>query len=67
MTPQEELFAKFFNHKVELVKDMDVLQLRAHLEEMSMIVFKAKAEYQAVDKVKKIKRKRQEGKDLQLL
>src|SRR5437870_5981982 len=61
MTPQEELFAKFFNHKVELVKDMDVLQLRAHLEEMSMIVFKAKAEYQAVDKVKKDKEKTTRG------
>lgn len=65
MTPQEELFAKFFNHKVELVKDMDVLQLRAHLEEMSMTVFKAKAEYQAVDKVKKEKEKTTRGQGFQ--
>ncbi len=30
MTPQEELFAKFYNHEKVLVKDMNHIQLREH-------------------------------------
>lgn len=58
MTPQEELHAKFFNHKVELIKDMDLLALRAHREELAMIAFKARAEVGAADEVIKQKEKK---------
>lgn len=43
MTPNEELFAKFYNHEKILVKDMDIAQLREHREELSKIAFEAKA------------------------
>ena len=49
MTPQEELFAKFYNHEKVLVKDMDVLQLREHREELQKIAFEAKARLVAAD------------------
>jgi len=47
MTPQEELFAKFFNQQTVAVKDMDVLTLRAHREELSLIVLEARAKLSA--------------------
>ena len=49
MTPQEELFSKFYNHEKILVKDMDVVQLREHREELSKIAFEAKARLVASD------------------
>lgn len=49
VTPQEELFAELFNHEKVLVKDMDVLTLRAHREELSKIAFEARARLTAVD------------------
>jgi hypothetical protein len=49
MTPQEELFSQLFNHEKILVKDMDVLTLRAHREELSKIAFEARARLTAVD------------------
>lgn len=49
MTPQEELFAKFYNHEKLLVKDMDVVQLREHREELQKIAFEAKARLVAAD------------------
>lgn len=49
MTPQEELFAELFNHEKILVKDMDMLVLRAHREELSKIAFEARARLTAVD------------------
>lgn len=49
MTPQEELFAKFYNHEKVLVKDMDFLQLREHREELQTIAFEAKARLVAAD------------------
>lgn len=49
MTPQEELFAKFYNHEKVLVKDMDVVQLREHREELQKIAFEAKARLVAAD------------------
>jgi hypothetical protein len=49
MTPQEELFAKFYNHEKVLVKDMDVSQLREHREELQKIAFEAKARLVAAD------------------
>ena len=49
VTPQEELFAELFNHEKSLVKDMDVLTLRAHREELSKIAFEARARLTAVD------------------
>lgn len=48
MTEQEQLFAKFFNSEIELVKDMDDLTLRSHREELSRIAFEAKARLTAV-------------------
>ena len=49
MTPQEELFSKLFNHEKLLVKDMDILTLRAHREELAQIAFEARARLTAVD------------------
>lgn len=49
MTPQEELFSQLFNHEKLLVKDMDILTLRAHREELSKIAFEARARLTAVD------------------
>jgi hypothetical protein len=49
VTPQEELFAELFNHEKILVKDMDILELRAHREELAKIAFEARARLTAVD------------------
>lgn len=49
MTPQEELFAKFYNQEKVLVKDMDLAQLREHREELAKIAFEAKARLVATD------------------
>ena len=49
MTPQEELFSQLFNHEKLLVKDMEILELRAHREELSKIAFEARARLTAVD------------------
>jgi len=43
MTPQEELFAKFFNSEAPLVAAMDSLTLRAHIETLSEIALEARA------------------------
>ena len=47
MTPQEKLFAKLFYHETMLVKDMDTLTLRAHIEDLSKIAFEARARHGA--------------------
>jgi len=49
MTPQEELFSKFYNQEKILVKDMDTIQLREHREELATIAFEAKARLVATD------------------
>lgn len=49
MTPQEELFAKFYNHQKVLVKDMDHIQLRGTRDELQKIAFEAKARLVASD------------------
>jgi hypothetical protein len=49
MTPQEELFSQLFNHEKILVKDMEILELRAHREELAKIAFEARARLTAVD------------------
>jgi hypothetical protein len=49
MTPEEQLFADFFNNEKDFVKDMDVLSLRAHREELRKIAFEARARLTAVD------------------
>jgi hypothetical protein len=49
LTPQEELFAKFYNHEKILVKDMEHVQLREHREELQKIAFEAKARLVAAD------------------
>lgn len=43
MTPQEELYAEFFNRGKLFVKDMDITQLREHRDKLSRIAFEAKA------------------------
>jgi len=53
MTPQEELFAKLFNHEKVLVKNMDLLTLRAHREELCKIAFEARARITAVDEIER--------------
>lgn len=49
MTPQEELFAKFFANEAVRVKEMDDLTLKAHREELAAIAFEARARLTAVD------------------
>lgn len=49
MTPEEELFAKFYNHEKILVKDMDDGMLREHRAELQKIAFEAKARLVAAD------------------
>lgn len=57
MTPQEELFSELFNHEKILVKDMDMLVLRAHREELAKIAFEARARLTAVDDEEQTRRK----------
>lgn len=62
MTPQEELFSQLFNHEKILVKDMDMLSLRAHREELAKIAFEARARLTAADDEENDrKKKRSEG------
>lgn len=49
VTPQEELFKELFNHEKLLVKDMTILELRAHREELAKIAFEARARLSAAD------------------
>lgn len=58
MTPQEELFSQLFNHEKVLVKDMDILQLRAHRESLAKIAFEARARLTAVDDEENGRRKK---------
>ena len=63
MTPQEELFSQLFNHEKILVKDMDILALRAHRENLAKIAFEARAKLTAVDdEERERKRTNQTGK-----
>lgn len=48
MTPQEELFAKFFNNEKELIINMSDLELTAHRSELSKIAFEARARLTAI-------------------
>lgn len=57
MTEQEELFKRLFNHEQSLVKDMDTLALRAHIEELSKIAFEARARFTAADDEERERRK----------
>jgi hypothetical protein len=61
MTPQEELFKTLFNHEKVLVKDMDILTLRAHREELAKIAFEARARLTAVDDEEKGRKKKADG------
>lgn len=58
MTPNEELFKRFFAEVPSLVKDMDDLQLRAFREEMSEIALKARAYLYGADEEEKSRNKR---------
>jgi hypothetical protein len=58
MTPQEELFSKLFNHEKLLVKDMDLLTLRAHREELAQMAYEARARLSAVDDEEKSRKKK---------
>jgi hypothetical protein len=49
MTPDEELYAKFYNEERVLVKDMDHIQKREHREELQKIAFEARVRHKAVD------------------
>jgi len=49
MTPQEELFAKFFSEEAILVSELDDISLMARREEMSKIAFQARACLHAID------------------
>jgi len=62
MTPQEELFSQLFNHEKILVKDMEMLELRAHREQLAKIAFEARARLTAVDDEERTRKKsRAEG------
>ncbi len=59
MTDKEKLHAKLFFHEKMLVKDMDTLTLRAHIEELERISFEAKARtYSALDEEKDRRKKK---------
>jgi hypothetical protein len=60
MTPQEQLFKDLFNHEKLLVKDMDILTLRAHREELSKYAFEARARLTAVDDEEQGRKKKTE-------
>lgn len=49
MTPQEELYSKFYNRGKLFVKDMDATQLREHRDKLSEIVLEAKATLASAD------------------
>lgn len=49
VTPQEELFARFYNHEKLFVKDLDDDKLREHRDELASIAFNAKARLVAID------------------
>lgn len=49
MTPQEQLFVRFYNEEKLAVKEMDGIQLRAHRELLSEIALEARAKLTAVD------------------
>jgi hypothetical protein len=53
LTPQEELFIKFFNEELKLIHNMQPLELEAHREELAKIAFEARARLGAVDKKKR--------------
>lgn len=61
VTPQEELFSQLFNHEKVLVKDMDLLTLRAHREELAHIAFEARARLTAVDDEEKQRKTKAKG------
>lgn len=63
MTPQEELFSKFYNQEKILVKDMDRDQLRTHRDELSIIAFEAKARLGAIDDEARERNKSVKNKD----
>lgn len=63
MTPQEELFAKFYNHEKVLIKDMDMIQLREHREELQKISFEARARLTAADEELKEKKAKTSNKE----
>jgi hypothetical protein len=64
MTPQEELFAKFYNEEVILVKDMDIVALREHRESLSQIALEAKARLVACDDNVRERTSKSRAKDL---
>jgi len=47
LTAQEKLFSKLFYHEKLLVRDMNILELRAHREELGRISFEARARHTA--------------------
>lgn len=49
MSAKEQLFANFFNNEKGLVKDMDDIKLKAHIEELQDIAFQARARLSAAD------------------
>lgn len=49
LTPQEELFAQFFNNERGMVATLDDLSLIAHREELAKIAFEARARLTAAD------------------
>jgi len=59
MTLQEKKFAKLFYHEAKLVKDMDRLTLRAHIEELADISFEGRARHSAA--TAEDKRREKEG------
>lgn len=63
MTPQEELFAKFYNNTKVLVKDMDDGALREHREQLQAIAFEAKARLVAADDESRERKSKRENKE----
>lgn len=65
MTPEEQLFADFFNKHINIlhqyVIDMDLLEIRAYREKLSLIAKEAKAGIYAADEAEKEILKKKNG------
>lgn len=64
MTPQEELFVKFFNETAMSIRDMSDIELQAYREELSLIALEARAKQTAVIEEDENRKKKRSGRKL---
>jgi hypothetical protein len=63
MTPEEELFSKFYNHEKILVKDMDISDLREKRDQLAKVLIEAKARMVAIDDETREKKAKSKNKE----